>query len=135
VSDTGSASSENGAKVPADAIQVFSAGMSGKPGAMVLFGRVGAIVTAVTIERSHHFEPVRARVAHGWYVVLWTGAPHKTHATKVRITADSIIRTYRLPATDREGVPDCGEPPASACADVGPGQTVGRRARTQSTIR
>lgn len=129
VSDSSLASSESGARVPAEGIQVFWAGMSGNPGLVVLFGRVGASVTAVTIERSNHFAPEHARVGHGWYAVMWSGAPDKTHPTKVRITADSITRTYPLPPADRVGVPDCGGPQpenGTSCAGTGPGQTVGR---------
>jgi hypothetical protein len=126
-SATGAAASENGARVPARAIQVFWSGMSGNPGLVVLFGRVGADVTAVRIERSNHFAPERARVGHGWYVALWLSAPGKTHATTVRITTGLTTRTYPLPAADRQGVPRCsGAPLGSACAGEGPGQTVGR---------
>ena len=125
VSGEGTGSSEDGATVPPDAIQVFSNQTSGNPGLVVLYGRVGRDVTAVTIERSRHHAPVHARVAHGWYLALWTGLPHRTHATTVRITTGSMTRTYPLPAADRQGVPSCGEPPAGGCSSSGPGQLVG----------
>jgi hypothetical protein len=125
VSETGSSSSESGAGVPAKAIQVFWAGMSGDPGLVVLYGRVGASVTAVTIDRSNHFAPARALVAHGWYAVMWSGAPHRTHPTNVRITTGATTRTYPLPPAAQQGVPGCGRPPNSGCASQGPGQTVG----------
>src|ERR1700761_2114282 len=64
-SETSTASSENGARIPARAIQVFWSGMSGNPGLVVLFGRLGAGVTAVRIDRSNHFGPARARGRHG----------------------------------------------------------------------
>jgi hypothetical protein len=125
VSERSTASSEDGARVPSAAIQVFSDQMSGAPGLVVLYGRVGTSVTAVTIQRSGHYAAVRARVAHGWYVALWSALRHRTHATTVRITAGSTTRTYPLPAADRRGVPGCGRPPASGCSDSGPGQIVG----------
>ena len=125
VRDKATASSEDGARVPSDAIQVFADEASGNPGLVALYGRVGTSVTAVTIKRSGHYAPVHARIVHGWYAVLWSGRPHRTHATTVQITASSITRTYPLPAADRQGVPGCGEPPASGCSDSGPGQIVG----------
>lgn len=113
--------------MPAGAIQVFAEGVAGNPGLAVFYGRVGRGVTAVTINRSGRYAPVRGRVAHGWYAALWTRLSDRTHATRVRITARSMTRTYWLPAADRIGVPHCGTSPRSSCGSgVAPGQIVGR---------
>jgi hypothetical protein len=81
----------------------------------VLDGRVGASVTAVTIERSNG-NAVTATVSGGWYLAWWPGS---ARATTAQITTASGTHTTALPAAATQGPPSCGG--AGGCASVGYG--------------
>jgi hypothetical protein len=73
-------------------------------------GRIGAGVTAVTIERSDG-SSVQATVANGWYLAWWPGT---VTATNAEVTTASGTSTVVLPSTPALPAPAC--PSGAHCA-------------------
>jgi len=73
-------------------------------------GRIGAGVTAVTIERSDG-SSVQATVASGWYLAWWPGT---VAATNAEVTTASGTSTVAFPSTPALPAPTC--PSGAHCA-------------------
>jgi hypothetical protein len=100
------------ASVPAGQIALASRGMQDSSGnALTLVdGRIGAGVTAVTIERSDG-SSVQATVANGWYLAWWPGT---VAATNAQVTTASGTSTVAFPSTPPLSMPNC--PSRARCA-------------------
>jgi hypothetical protein len=90
-------SGPNQADVPAGQVQLTGSGMKNSSGqALTLVdGRIGAGVTAVTIDRSDG-SSVQATVSGGWYLAWWPGT---VPATTADVTTTTGTVTERLPST------------------------------------
>jgi len=113
VSMSSTATSATPASVAAGQIQSRGFGMRDSAGnALTLVdGRIGAGVTAVTIEGSDG-SSVQATVANGWYLAWWPGT---VAATNAEVTTASGTSTVAFPSTpSASSVPDC--PSGAHCA-------------------
>jgi hypothetical protein len=112
ISMSSSSTSAAAASVAAGQIQAGGGGMRDSAGnALTLVdGRIGAGVTAVTIERSDG-SSVQATVAGGWYLAWWPGT---ISATNAEVTTASGTNTVALPSTPVLPAPAC--PSGSHCA-------------------
>jgi hypothetical protein len=112
VSMSSSATSTEPASVAAGHIQVDGGGTRDSAGnALTLVdGRIGAGVTAVTIERSDG-SSVQATVADGWYLAWWPGT---VGATNAKITTASGTSTVAFPSAPALPAPNC--PSGAHCA-------------------
>jgi hypothetical protein len=103
-------------------VQAFSAGSSDDSGNafVVLYGRLGAGVTAVAFQLSNGIA-VHATVSHRWYLAWW---PNRAHATAALITTASGSRTVALSGAAAAGAPSCGGA-GTGCGGVGPPVNIG----------
>ncbi len=130
VSMSSSSTSTASATVAAGQIQLNGGGSRDAAGnALTLVdGRVGAGVTAVTIERSDG-STVQATVTDGWYLAWWPGT---VSATNAEVTTASGTSTEAFPAAPDLSAPTC--PSGSHCASAyGFGSSGGAHASSQSS--
>jgi hypothetical protein len=130
VSMSSSSTSTAAADVAAGQIQLNGGGTRDAAGnALTLVdGRVGAGVTAVTIERSDG-SSVQATVTDGWYLAWWPGT---VSATTAEITTASGTSTDAFPSAPNLSTPTC--PPGSHCASAyGFGSSGGSHSSSQSS--
>jgi hypothetical protein len=93
----------------------------------VVDGRVGAGVSAVTIERSDG-SSVQATVTNGWYLAWWPGS---VTATNAEVTTASGTSTVAFPSTPT--LPATNRPSGAHCASgygFGSGRASGGQPRT-----
>jgi hypothetical protein len=118
------------ASVAAGQIQLDGGGTRDAAGnALTLVdGRIGAGVTALTIERSDG-SSVQATVANGWYLAWWPGT---VAATNAEVTTASGTSTVAFPSTPALPAPVC--PSGAHCAaGYSYGSGGGTRSAGQST--
>ncbi len=112
VSASSSSTSATPVSVAAGRIELDGGGARDSAGnALTLVdGRIGAGVTAVTIER-RGARSVQATVANGWYMAWWPGT---AAATDAKVTTASGTSTIAFPSTPALPAPGC--PSSAHCA-------------------
>jgi hypothetical protein len=134
VSMSSSSTSQAPASVAAGQIQSSGGGTRDSAGnALTLVdGRIGAGVTAVTIDRSDG-SSVQATVANGWYLAWWPG---DVAAANAEVTTSSGTNTVAFPSAPSLSAPAC--PAGAHCSTgysfgSGSGSGSGTHAAGQST--
>jgi hypothetical protein len=112
VSTSSRSTSAAPASVAAGQIQLAGRGLRDSAGdaLTLVYGRTGAGVSAVTIERSDGTS-VQATVTNGWYLAWWPGT---VTATNAEVTTASGTSTVAFPSTPALPVPGC--PSGARCA-------------------
>jgi hypothetical protein len=118
----------NQGTVAAGQIQLSGGGVDDSSGnALTLVdGRVGAGVTAVTIERSDG-SSVQATVSNGWYLAWW---PATVSPTSAQVTTATGTATQQFPNVPAQSAPSC---PAGAHCEAGYGYGSAASSSSRST--
>jgi hypothetical protein len=132
VSLASSSLAQTGATVAAGQVQLEGTGVQDSAGdALTLVdGRIGAGVTAVTIERSDG-SSVQATVGNGWYLAWWPGT---ATATTAEVMTASGMADQTFPQGSAPAAPSC--PTGARCAhgySFGSGRAVGAAGSTRIT--
>ncbi len=134
VSMSSSSTSAGPTSIGAGQIQLDGGGARDAAGSALTLvdGRIGAGVTAVTIERGDG-SSVQATVANGWYLAWWPGA---VAATNAQVATASGTSTVAFPSTPGLPAPVC--PSGAHCTagyrfgSAGGGRSAGQSTAVQS---